>query len=184
VRGRADASFLVAGGGLQLHRLMHLAVTITAAISCVGDAAVIIAWLSLGPCAPQSMFRPTINFSVRFVAYLAFADLLASGCGLVNNSMYAIMPAALCEASALLEWFMTFATWLWTAAIAFAFHACFSEGCVDVTCRTEIASHLVCWGGPVVLLGSALALGSKFGPPGPTSAADPSCTWQDSTVDT
>jgi hypothetical protein len=112
----------LANDASKLQRLMHLAVTITAAISCVGDAAVIIAWLSLGPCAPISMFRPAVNFSVRFVAYLAIADLLASGCGVVNNNMYmyASMPAALCSASAFLEWFMAFATWLWTAAIAFA----------------------------------------------------------------
>jgi len=77
-------------------------------------------------------------------------------------------PDELCIAMGAIEWWATWASWLWTAAIALAFRSCFlsyqhSSSSVDVSPSSEATAKLICWGVPIILVGLTYVSGNSFG---------------------
>ena len=148
--------------------VMNVPVVIAAACSCLGDMIVILTLFTV-PAGTS------LNFSVRYVAYLSMANLLSSAIGLYNNSGAALPRPPICAALGMLEWWSTWSTWLWTAAIAHAFHKAFRERSLEVSIRTERCNHLICWFVPAVLLLVAIFTGSEFG--GDGEPGEDICGW-------
>ena len=117
----------------------------------------------------------SLNFSVRYVAYLSMANFLSSAIGLFNNSGAALPSPPVCAALGMIEWWSTWSTWLWTAAIAHAFHVAFRERTLEVSSRTELCNHIICWCVPAVLLLAAIVTGSEFG--GDGEPGEDICGW-------
>ena len=109
------------------------------------------------------------NFSVRYIAYLAAANLIASIVGIINGTVSNQLAQPLCEALGAMMSCGIWASWLWTAAIASAFYRYFSRPMTfgdDVW--HERLSHVICWGGALALVGVTYATHNRFG----TSALD------------
>jgi hypothetical protein len=135
----------------------------------VCDLLIIATWL-FGRAAPR------VNFSVRLVAYFAVANLVTSGMAIINDVDRLRVGDAVCVMFALLEWYSTLASWLWTGAIAVAFRVCFQTGTIDLSAIVERKMHAVCWLAPAALLGAALAMGASFGSTDPSTGH---CGWID-----
>uniref|UniRef100_A0A7S2MMB5 G-protein coupled receptors family 1 profile domain-containing protein n=1 Tax=Haptolina brevifila TaxID=156173 RepID=A0A7S2MMB5_9EUKA len=152
----------------------YLVIISFASLSCAGDMLVIVTWLSFGSYAT--------NFSVRYVAYAAIADVIASGMCITNQIHAAPTEPLLCSGFAVIQWASNFATWLWTAAIAHSFRKCFLERSADVKPGQECLAHLICWLLPFVLISLAIAFGASFGadPRISANASDGQCDWQSS----
>ena len=128
-----------------------------AAASCLADLLVILTACSF----PRGDAR--LNFSVRYVNYFAVANLVSSGIGLFNNVGAPEPIHPLCTTLGLVEWWATWSSWFWTAAIADAFYRSFRDHTLEVSKRCEVCRHAVCWVGPAVLLAVAHAAGNEFG---------------------
>ena len=104
------------------------------------------------------------NFSVRYIAYLAAANLIASIVGIINGTVSNQLAQPLCEALGAMMSCGIWASWLWTAAIASAFYRYFSRPMTfgdDVW--HERLSHVACWGGALALVGVTYATHNRFG---------------------
>ena len=147
--------------------------TTAALVSVLGDLIVISTWLgvsvrSLLGCPAQTKH----NFSVRFVAYLAIADLISCLVPLSQGHISKHMEEhpLVCTGMGAAEWWATWASWFWTAVIALAFRDCFvrsrtggSAAGVQIRPGAELAAHAFCWGAPLALVGLTYASGNRFG---------------------
>ena len=141
-------------------------VTVCAGLSALGDLVVIATWRSI---VHNSSRNPVVraNFSVRYVAYLAIANLVASSVGLANGFSGDIDPDGLCSFLGVVVWWGSWSTWWWTTAIALAFRHCFvsasASASLDLSATRETIAHAVCWGAPVLQVGVAYVSGNSFG---------------------
>jgi hypothetical protein len=67
-----------------------------------------------------------------------------------------------CQLQAAGNWFSQLSTWLWTMAYAHAVHAGVDRPGLARR-SSECYYHVVCWGVPLVVVGTGLALGGVFG---------------------
>ena len=150
-------------------------VLVACGLSWVGDALVVTTWLLLRADERSRDVSPDgysersrlgkNNFSVRYVAYLAAANLVTSSIGIINGTVSRRASEGLCVALGSTMWWSLWASWLWTAAIAQAFYHYFSHpaGFADGEVTRELWAHGVCWGGGLALVGVVYATGNRFG---------------------
>ncbi len=154
------------------HMTLPWPIAAACTISIVGDVAVVLTcfmlWMDNGPSDVGTSDRTRLakcNFSVRYVAYLAAANVITSAIGIVNGTVSNRLAGPLCAALGAIMWWSTWASWLWTAAIASAFYRHFSRPVAfsDGDATHERVSHIVCWGGGLALVGAAYATRNHFG---------------------